>query len=520
MTKNSGASAPASTPSTSATAPAASPGTTPAASPPASVRWALLGVMLAMLLSMLDNTIVGTGMPTIVRDLGGLDQLSWVVSAYVLATAVTTPIWGKFGDLFGRKQMYVISIAVFLVGSALSGASQNMVELIGFRVLQGVGAGGIGAGAFALIAAVVPPRLRGSYQGMSAAVMAIGTVGGPLIGGVVTEHLGWRWIFYMNIPLGLVAMVWCQLLLHVPHVRRKAVIDWVGIALLGILVTSLVLGATWAGSTYAWGSWQVIGCGVVALLALAGFLPWEQHTAEPVLPLAVFHHRNFRIAAILIFAAGAAMFGASLYLPLFQQTVQHASATNSGLLLLPLMGGLLIVSQVTGSIMTRTGRYKIFPIIGTALLAGALGLFATMDTDTTRWTTSLYMVIAGIGLGCLLQMATTIAQNSVDMRHLGVASASINLFRTLGGSIGVAIFGSLFTHSVTSHIGNGVESPSTPGYLEGVAEGSQHLFLLAAIVVAVAFLASLLIKEEPLRDVPMGPGAGDPKPANAPADAA
>lgn len=469
---------------------------------PPNIRWALLGVMLAMTLAVLDNTIVGTAMPTIVRELGGHDQLSWVVSAYVLATAVTTPVWGKFGDLFGRKKIYIISIAVFLAGSALSGAAANMPELVGFRILQGIGAGGIGAGAFALIGTLVPPRLRGNYQGMIAAVMAIGTVGGPLIGGIVTEYLGWRWIFYMNVPLGIITIVWCQTLLHVPHARRKASIDWLGIVLLGIVITSLVLGATWAGSSYPWGSWQVIGCGVVAAAALLGFLLWEKRAAEPVIPLQIFAHRNFRITAIILFAVGAAMFGTSLYLPLFQQTVQHATATNSGLLLLPMMVGTLIVSQITGKIMTRTGRYKVFPIIGLALLTVALSLFSTMTTTTTPLVSSIYLVIAGIGLGCVQQLATTIAQNSVDPRHMGAGSASVTLFRTLGGSIGVAIFGSLFTVAIADHIAEGSPDIASPAYLMGVADGTGDLFLVAAIITGVAFVASLFIREEPLRGAP------------------
>ncbi|HEY0189409.1 MAG TPA: MDR family MFS transporter [Cellulomonas sp.] len=488
--------------------PAPAPSSTPGAGvrPPASVRWALLGVMLAMLLSMLDNTVVGTAMPTIVGDVGGLEHLSWVVSAYMLATAVTTPVWGKFGDLFGRKSMYLISIAVFLVGSALSGAAQNMAELIGFRIVQGIGAGGIGAGAFALIGTVVPPRLRGSYQGMSAAVMAIGTVGGPLIGGFVTDQLGWRWIFYLNIPLGIVALVWCWKLLAVPHQRRATVIDWLGIALLGVLVTALVLGATWAGTTYAWGSWQVLGCAVVAIATLAALIAWERRFPEPVLPLEIFAHRNFRIAAVMIFAGGAAMFGATLYLPLFQQTVQGATATSSGLLLLPLMAGNLLVSQAVGSIMSRTGRYKVFPVLGTALLTTALGLFATMGTGTPFWLTSAYMLVAGIGLGCLLQMSTTIAQNSVDLKHMGTASASVNLFRTLGGSIGVAVFGSLFTRAVTAHAGS---ATSGAPYLAGVAAGTGQLFLVGALICAAAFAVSLFLVEEPLEERPMGPQGTD-----------
>ncbi len=464
--------------------------------PPKSVRWALLGVMLAMLLSVLDNTVVGTAMTTIVGDLGGIDQLAWVVSAYTLATAVTTPVWGKFGDLFGRKWVYLISVVVFLVGSALSGAAQDMTELIAFRILQGVGAGGIGAGAFALIGALVPPRYRGSYQGMAAAVMAIGTVGGPLIGGIVTGVFGWRWIFYMNIPLGIIALVWCWFLLKVPHQKRAVTIDWLGIGLLGILITSLVLGAGWAGTTYPWASWQIIGCGAIALVCLVAFIAWERRAAEPLLPLSLFSNRNFRITTVLLFACGAAMFGATLYLPTFQQTVQGITATSSGLLLLPLMGGNLIVAQIAGTVMSRTGRYKIFPILGTLLLTISFALFATMGVDTPFWLTCAYMVIASAGLGCLLQMSTTIAQNSVEVRNLGAASAAITLFRTLGGSIGVAVFGSIFIAAVTRTAGT---STAGSAYISGIATGTSQLFLVGAVACAIAFVFAWFITEEPLK---------------------
>lgn len=496
---------------------------------PKNVRWVLLGIMLAMLLSMLDNMVVSTAMPTIVGDLGGLEHISWVVTAYTLVTAVTTPIWGKFGDLFGRKPMYLASIAVFLVGSALCGAAQSMSELIAFRVVQGIGAGGIGAGAFALIGALVPPRERGKYQGMTASVMAIGTIGGPLLGGFVTGHFDWRWAFYVNLPLGLVALVWLWLKLHVPAQRIKAKIDWAGIGLLTGSITAIVLAATWAGTTYAWGSWQILALGAVAVIGLAAFIAMEKRAAEPLLPLSVFtNHRNFPLAMVLILVAGVVMFGVGLYLPLFQQTVQGASATNSGLLMLPMMIPVVIVSTIAGKVMSATGKYKIFPVLGTLSLAIGLGLLATMSTATSQLLTSLYMALVGIGLGFTMQMSGTIAQNSVSLRDMGAAMSSVNLFRTLGGSLGVAVFGSLFTRAVQAAQPVGAEAGpaalhhlpagAKDAYLQAVTTGTSHIFLTAAILCALAFVAALFVIEVPLKAGPPAPSAA--KAANTPASAA
>jgi EmrB/QacA subfamily drug resistance transporter len=496
-------------------APPASPTRDPAAAP-LNVRWALLGVMLAMLLSMLDNMVVGTAMPTIVGDLGGLEHISWVVTAYTLATAASTPAWGKFGDLYGRKHMYLASVAVFVLGSALSGAAQSMTQLIVFRAVQGLGAGGIGAGAFALIATLVPPRERGRYQGMTASVMAIGTVGGPLLGGFITGHIGWRWAFYVNLPLGLIALVWCQLMLRLPARRTKARIDWLGITLMTATICAFVLAATWAGTTYAWSSWQINGLFVLAVVGVAAFIASQKRAAEPVLPLRVFTgHRNFPLANALIAAAGVVMFGCALYLPLYQQTVQGASATSSGLLLLPMMIPVVLVSQIGGKVMSATGKYKIFPVLGAACMAIGLFLLSTMDTTTSRTATGCYMVLVGIGLGCQMQMVTTIAQNSVEMGDMGAASASVNLFRTIGGSLGIAVFGSLFTRAVRHHTpatGAAAEGAQPDAvslahlpkaakdtYLHAVTNGTHHIFLTAAIVCAAAFVAALCVKEVPLR---------------------
>ncbi|WP_331769302.1 MFS transporter (plasmid) [Embleya sp. NBC_00888] len=496
--------------------PASLPSTPPAV--PRDVRWVLLGVMLAMLLAMLDNMVVSTAMPTIVGDLRGLDHVSWVVTAYTLVTAVTTPVWGKFGDLFGRKSMYLASIAVFIVGSALCGASRSMGELIAFRVVQGIGAGGIGAGAFALIGALVPPRERGKYQGLTASVMAIGTIGGPLLGGFVTGHFDWRWAFYINLPLGLVALVWLGLTLHVPATRIRAKVDWAGIALLTLSITAIVLAATWAGNTYTWGSWQILSPAVAAVAGLAAFVGVEKRVSEPLLPLSVFTgHRNYPLAMVMIVAAGVVVFGAGLYLPLFQQTVQGASATNSGLLMLPMMLPVVIVSTIAGKVMSATGRYKIFPVLGTASLTAGLALLATMDADTSHLLTGLYMVLVGIGLGFTMQMAGTIAQNSVSMRDMGAAMSSVNLFRSLGGSLGVAVFGSLFTRAAQPHVPPGADIapgalPNLPAgaedaYLTAVSTGTSHIFMAAAVVCAIAFVAALFVIEVPLK------AAGPPTPA-------
>ncbi|NEB81185.1 MFS transporter [Streptomyces sp. SID14478] len=461
---------------------------------PRRIRWSMLGVMLAMLLSMLDNNIVGTSMPTIVRDLGGMAHLSWVVIAYTLATAVSTPVGGKLGDLYGRKRVFLVSIGVFLVGSAASGAAQTMGQLIGFRVLQGLGAGGLGGLAFALIAQLVPPRERGRYQGMTASVMALGTIGGPLVGGLVTGHLGWRWAFYLNLPLGLLALAWCHVLLAADRPRQgaKAPIDRAGIALLTLTISTVVLATSWGGVQYAWGSWQVLGLLAVSVAGLAAFLAVQRRAVEPVLPPRVFAHRNFRLASVMMFALGVVMFGASLYLPLFQQTVQHTSVTSSGLLLLPLMAPVVVVSQIGGRVMSRTGRYKIFPVLGGVFLTAGTLLLSTMDTDTSRAAASVYMALTGIGMGFFTQMVMTIAQNSVEMRDLGAASSSANLFRTIGASIGLAVFGSLF-NAATAH---GSSAPA-------VASATHQVFLVAAGVGVLALLAALAVQEVPLRGKPV-----------------
>lgn len=506
---------------------------TPPENTPGRVRWTLLGVMLAMLLAMLDNMVVGTAMPTIVGELGGLQHLSWVVTAYTLATAASTPVWGKLGDLYGRKGTFLTAIVIFLVGSGFSGAAQTMNELIGFRALQGLGAGGLAVGAFALIGELVPPRERGRYQGMSATVMALGTVGGPLLGGFLTGHLGWRWSFYINLPIGLVVLLWLQAVLHLPRRRSTARIDYLGAALLTVTISALVLVTTWGGNEYAWGSAQVIGLSALGLLGLAAFLWSQSRAAEPVLPLGIFRSGNLALASVMAFVVGTAMFGAVSFLPMFQQTVQGASASNSGLLLLPMVLPIVLVSQIVGRVTSRTGRYKIFPILGTAGITLGFFLLSTMDTSTGRPAACLYMAVLGTGLGFVAQMPMTIAQNSVGMKDMGVASASSNLFRTVGGSFSVALFGSLFARqiqhgmqavhadtpsadrvrldpSALAHLPAGLKD----AYLHSVASGTHVLFLWGALISLVGLAAAWFIKEVPLRGKP---GSAPAAPAAPPA---
>ena len=500
---------PTTTPTTTATAAAADTSNDSPALTPKRIRLTLLGVMLGMLLAMLDNAIVGTALPTIVGDLGGLKHLSWVVTAYTLATAVSTPVWGKFGDLRGRKNVFLAAIVVFVTGSILSGAAQSMIELIAFRTLQGLGAGGLAVGAFAIIADLVSPRERGRYQGMTASVMAVGTIGGPLLGGVITTDLGWRWAFYINVPLGALAFIWSQVMLP-RSTKRIAHIDWLGTVLLGTAITALVLLTTWGGNQYSWTSIQVLGLGALTVAALGAFVVSQQRAAEPVLPLRIFTHRNLPLACTIALVVGVAMFGCVVYLPQFQQSVQGANATGSGLLLLPLVIPIVFVSQIVGRVMSKTGKYKIFPILGAGFLVAGMALLATMTTATSRTTTSVYMVLVGIGLGFAMQMTTTIAQNSVDMRDLGVASAAVTLFRTIGGSVGVALFGSLFTRALATGLPSGTPQPTAAqlarmstaardAYLHSVAHGTHNIFTTGAIVAVTALIAAFLIKEVPLR---------------------
>lgn len=501
------------------------PGERPVPSP-REILVTMSGLIIAVLLAMLDNMIVAPALPTIVGDLGGLSHLAWVTTGYILASTVSTPIWGKLGDLYGRRGVFLASIVVFLIGSAVCGLSQNMAELIGFRAVQGLGAGGLMVGAMAILGELVPPRERGKYQGVMMAVMPLALIGGPLIGGFITDHLTWRWAFYVNLPLGAIAIVVVWFTLRLPRAEGKAVIDWTGAALLTVWITTLVLITSWGGAQYAWASWQIGALAAVTVAAFAAFLVVERRVAEPVMPLKPFGNANFALAGALSFVSGFAMFGGVTFLPQFQQFVQGASATNSGLLLMPMMIAAIVVSMAAGVAVTKTGRYRALPIAGTALMAIGLGLFATMDLGTTTTVTALYMIVLGAGMGCLMQITMLIAQNSVPMRDIGAATGAATFLRNMGGSLGVSLLGALYTSRLTDSLashgaraagGIGSGDQMTPGALRRLPEATRHifqqavvdgvasLFTVAAAVAAIGFVAAWFIRHVPLRSSPAKP---------------
>ena len=420
--------------------------------PPREVMIILPGLLLAILLAMLDNLIVSTALPRIVGDLGGVAHLSWVVTAYILASLVVTPFYGKLGDMYGRKKFFVVAIVIFLVGSALSGLSQSMAELIMFRAIQGLGAGGLMVGAMATLGDIVSPRERGKYMSYMMVVMMLATIGGPLLGGFITTAFSWRWIFYINIPVGGAALVYIISTLHLPAKRVNHRVDYLGGGLLAVAAISLVLLATWGGTEYRWGSGQIIGLALLAAAATAAFCVVELRVAEPILPLHVFRNRNFSLTMGLTFLTGLAMFGALTFLPLYQQTVQGASPTLSGLMLTPMMLGVTVTSIVAGQVTTRTGRYKVFPILGGAIMGVGMYLLTGLDIGTTKTTSAIYYVVLGLGMGFLMQMVSLIAQNSVQQRDMGVASSARMFFQQIGGSLGVAAFGAVFARRLTTSL--------------------------------------------------------------------
>ncbi|HUN79869.1 MAG TPA: MDR family MFS transporter [Solirubrobacteraceae bacterium] len=479
------------------------------------------GLMLVMLLAALDSTIVATALPTIVGDLGGLEKLSWVTSAYLLGQTAVTPLYGKLGDQLGRKRVLQSAVALFLVGSALCGLAGSMTQLIAFRALQGLGAGGLIVLVQATVGDIVSPRERGRYQGLFGAVFGLASVAGPLLGGVIVEHLSWRWIFYVNIPIGLVALLVIAATLPATQVRGRPVIDYLGAGVLAAALSAIVLVASLGGTTWAWESLQVVLVAVVAIALLLVFLAVERRAREPVLPLAVLRDLVFRVAGMLSLIVGFALFGSVTFLPLFFQTVFHSSPTGAGLRLIPLMGGLVLTSIASGRIISRTGHYRPFPIAGTAVMTVGLILLSTMDTRTSALAADLYLLVLGLGLGLVMQVLVLAVQNAVAYEVLGAATSGVTLARGIGGALGAAVFGTIFSTrlrdqlrgilqgplgSLVAHGGRltGAQVAKLPpagrlAYENAYVNALQPVFAVAAGVAAIGFLLSLRLRERPLR---------------------
>ena len=478
-------------------------------------------LLIGMLLAALDQTIVSTALPTIVADLHAGSHISWLVTAYLVALTASTPLWGKLGDQYGRKGFFQASIVVFLTGSALSGASTSMIMLIVCRAVQGLGAGGLMVGAQAIVGDVVPPRDRGRYQGLFGAVFGLASVVGPLLGGVIVEHLSWRWIFYINLPIGAVALV--AIATQVPGrlSRVHHEIDYLGAVVLTLGITSLVLLTSLGGTTYAWASAPIYLLGAAGVVLLAAFVFIERRASEPELPLNLFANRTFSMTSLVGFIVGFAMFGCITFLPLFFQVVRGASPTGSGLRLLPLMGGLIALSVISGQIISKTGQYRVFPIVGTGITALALFLLSTVTASTSTLVQSGYLVLLGTGLGCVMQVLILITQNAVPQAELGVATAGATFFRSIGGSFGAATFGAIFSNILVGKLASqlhGVALPKgftssnvTPalldhlpadvrdGFITAYANSIDTVLLIAVPVAVLAFCASWLIPQLELR---------------------
>jgi EmrB/QacA subfamily drug resistance transporter len=491
--------------------------------------WLILGaLLLGMLLAALDQTIVSTALPTIVGDLHGGSHLAWVVTAYLLSSTVSTPLWGKLGDQYGRKIFFQTSIVIFVIGSALCGFSQSMTELIAFRALQGLGGGGLMVGAQTIVGDVVSPRERGRYMGLFGGMFAVATVIGPLIGGLCVTYLSWRWVFYINLPLGIVALIVTGTVLpgHLRKVRHR--IDYAGTALLAGSATSLILFASLGGVTWPWGSFPSILTAVLGVLLAVCFVLVEQRAQEPVIPLKLFRSPVFTAASSIGFVMGLAMFGALTFLPLFMQNVKGVSPTASGLRILPVMLGMLAASVTSGRLVTRWGRYKIFPIVGTAMMTVGAYLLSMIDASTNAWALALYMFVFGIGMGLTMQVLVVAVQNAVSYEELGVATSSSTFFRMIGASFGTAAFGAIYAIVFTrtfaptlAHLSRAVLRSFNPQtidpaalerlkstaaglafydrYIHAVTHSIQVVFLVAVPIAFVAFVLSFLLPEVPLR---------------------
>ncbi|WP_412528319.1 MDR family MFS transporter [Burkholderia lata] len=474
-------------------------------------------LLLVMLLSALDQTIVSTALPTIVGELGGLDQLSWVVTAYLLSSTVVLPLYGKLGDLYGRKIVLQAAIVLFLAGSALCGVAQDMTQLIVLRALQGLGGGGLMVVTMAAIGDLVPPDRRARYQGMFGGVYGLATIIGPLLGGFLVEHLSWRWIFTINLPLGFLALAVIGVAFrpHSAHVKHR--IDYMGAAFLATALTCVILFTSEGGSLLPWTSPQLWMTLVLGVVAIGGFIYEERLAAEPIMPLALFRHRTFVLVSLIGFVVGIALFGSVTFIPLYLQVVKGSTPSQAGMQLLPMMGGMLVTSIVSGRLISRLGSYRMFPILGTLTGGIAMALLSTLTLDTPLHTMYTYMALLGIGLGMVMPVLTLAVQNTVEFRHMGVATSGATLFRSIGGSLGVAAFGALFSHGLQSRVmaalPAGTELPPALGpaavhqlpeavrdaYLHAFAGSLHVVYLAAATVIAIAFVLAWFVEDAPLR---------------------
>lgn len=482
----------------------------------------LIGLLSGMLLAALDQSIVGTALPRIVSDLGGLNHLAWVVTAYLLTSTASTPLWGKISDLYGRRLVFQITIVIFLIGSALCGLAMSMPQLIVFRAIQGIGGGGLMAIAFAIIGDVIPARERGRYTGYFGAVWGFSSLAGPLLGGWITDNLSWRWIFYINLPIGIAALVVTSMVLKMPVVKREAKIDYLGSATIVGAVTSLLLYLNWAGEHYGWRAPAALAFLVIALVLLVAFVFAERRAVEPIIPLRLFRNPIFSVGNAFGFLIGFAIFGGAIYLPLYLQTVKGMTPTESGLAMLPMVAGMFSMSIVSGQLMTRTGRYKIYPILGSIILIVALFLLGTLEVGTPYWQTAIYALLFGVGLGLAMMTIVTPVQNSVDPRDMGVATSATTFSRSLGGAIGAALFGAVMGVRLAHYLAEMPEvvagnlpvgevntsdiqaihdlpEPLKSDVLSAFTNAVNDVFLYAIPVIVLALVVVLFLKEIPLR---------------------